>query len=117
MPTCPAETSSCAPAGNRRKLREVPISRRSLEQRFRKALGRTPAAEIRRAQIEVAKQMLAETDEGMARVALAAGFSNAKQLGGIFHEQAGMTPTAYRRQAKSASHDGDLTRTGEAEAD
>jgi hypothetical protein len=28
-------------------LREVPISRTSLEQKFRKVLGRSPAAEIR----------------------------------------------------------------------
>lgn len=78
-------------------LREVPVSRRSLDQRFLKALGHTPAAEIRRAQIEVAKQMLAETDESMAKVAHAAGFSNAKQLGSSFHRETGVTPTAYRR--------------------
>ena len=82
-------------------LREVPVSRRSLEQRFLKALGRTPAAEIRRAQIEVAKQILAETDESMARVALAAGFSSAKQLGASFHHETGVTPTAYRRQSRA----------------
>jgi LacI family transcriptional regulator len=81
-------------------LREVQVSRRSLEQRFLKALGRTPAAEIRRAQVEVAKQMLRETDEPMARVALAAGFSNAKQLGASFHHEAGTTPSLYRRQAR-----------------
>ena len=81
-------------------LREVPVSRRSLEQRFLKALGRTPAAEIRRAQVEVARQLLAETDEPMARVALAAGFSNAKQLGATFQQLTGDTPTAYRRQTR-----------------
>ena len=81
-------------------LREVPVSRRALEQRFLKALGHTPAAEIRNAQVEVAKQMLAQTDEPMARVALAAGFSNAKQLGASFQHLVKMTPTAYRRQTR-----------------
>jgi LacI family transcriptional regulator len=81
-------------------LREVPVSRRSLEQRFLKALGRTPAAEIRRAQVEVAKHILTETDEAMPRVALAAGFSSAKQLGSSFHHETGVTPTAYRRQSR-----------------
>ena len=80
-------------------LREVPLSRRSLEQRFRKALGRTPAAEIRRAQVEVARQMLSQTEEPMSRVALAAGFSNAKQLSASFHHETGVTPTAFRRQS------------------
>jgi len=84
-------------------LREVPVSRRSLEQRFRKALGRTPAAEIRRAQIEVAKQMLSETDESMARVAKAAGFSNAKQFGASFHHETGEAPRQYRRGARGQS--------------
>jgi LacI family transcriptional regulator len=82
-------------------LREVSVSRRSLEQRFLKALGRTPAAEIRRAQVEVAKQMLTQTDEPMARVALAAGFSNAKQLGSTFQHETGETPIAYRRQSRA----------------
>jgi LacI family transcriptional regulator len=82
-------------------LREVHVSRRSLEQRFMKVLGRSPAAEIRRAQVEVAKQMLSETDEPMARVALAAGFSNAKQLGSGFHHETGVTPTAYRGQHRT----------------
>ncbi|HZN66960.1 MAG TPA: DNA-binding transcriptional regulator [Tepidisphaeraceae bacterium] len=81
-------------------LREVTLSRRSLEQRFLKALGRTPAAEILRAQVEVARQMLRETEEPMARVALAAGFSNAKQLGTSFRHATGLTPSAYRRESR-----------------
>jgi LacI family transcriptional regulator len=81
-------------------LREVQVSRRTLEQRFLKVLGRTPAAEIRRAQVEVAKQMLTQTDEPMARVALAAGFRDAKQLGASFHRETGTTPTKFRRDAR-----------------
>ena len=81
-------------------MREVAMSRRSLEHRFLKVLGRTPGAEILRTQFEVAKQMLAETDEPMARVAAAAGFSSAKQLGASFHRETGTTPTSYRREAR-----------------
>ena len=80
-------------------LREVHLSRTSLDQKFLKVLGRTPAAEIRRAQVEVAKSILSHTDESMASVARAAGFSNAKQFGGTFLREAGMTPTAFRRAA------------------
>jgi LacI family transcriptional regulator len=81
-------------------LREVQVSRRSLEQRFLRALGRTPAAEIRRAQVEVAKQMLSDTDEPMARIAAAAGFSNAKQFSASFHHETGLTPRDYRRRSR-----------------
>jgi LacI family transcriptional regulator len=86
-------------------LREIPMSRTSLDQRFRKALGRTPAAEILRAQIEVAKSMLSETAESMPRVALAAGFSNAKQLGSTFRKETGMTATSYRRRFNAPRFD------------
>jgi LacI family transcriptional regulator len=78
----------------------VAVSRRSLEQRFLKALGRTPAAEIRRAQIELARRMLAETDEPMTRVAAAAGFASAKQFSATFHHETGLTPRDYRHQAR-----------------
>jgi LacI family transcriptional regulator len=81
-------------------LREVHLSRRSLEQRFLKVLGRTPAQEILRAQVEVARRMLSQTDESMARVALAAGFSSAKQLSSSFHRETGITPSAYRRESR-----------------
>lgn len=79
-------------------LREVLVSRRSLDQRFLKTLGRTPAQEISRAQVEMAKQVLAETDEPMAKVAAMAGFSNAKQFGATFRTQTGIVPSAYRRE-------------------
>jgi LacI family transcriptional regulator len=82
-------------------LREVPMSRRSLDQRFLKALGRTPAAEIRRAQVELAKQMLSETEEPMSSVALAAGFGNAKQFSASFHQYVQLTPSAYRRRFRT----------------
>jgi len=58
-------------------------------------------AEIRRAQVETARQMLAETDEPMSRVAVAAGFINAKQLGAIFHREEGVTPSAHRRRIRA----------------
>lgn len=87
-------------------LREVSVSRRSLDQRFLKALGRTPAAEIRRAQVEMAKTVLAETDEPMSGVARASGFSGAKQLGSTFRHETGVTPTAYRRRARAGGDEG-----------
>ena len=54
--------------------------------------GRSYAARLR---------LGARLSEPMARVALAAGFSNAKQLGASFQHETGSTPTAYRRKARS----------------
>jgi LacI family transcriptional regulator len=76
----------------------VPLSRRTLEMRFRATIGRSPAEEIRRVRIERAKRLLVETDAGMASVAHASGFSSANQLCETFRREAGLSPTRYRRQ-------------------
>lgn len=79
-------------------LREIQVSRRSLDQRFKKVLGHTAATEIGRAQLEAAKRVLAETNESMDRVAAIAGFTNAKQMGAAFRVATGLVPTDYRRK-------------------
>jgi LacI family transcriptional regulator len=82
-------------------LRNIPVSRSSLDKRFVQLLGHTPAHEIRRAKLELAKTMLSQTLEQMPTVAVAAGFSNAKQFTATFHREVGMTPTEYRRQMQT----------------
>lgn len=77
---------------------EVGVSRRALERRFQKVLGRSPGAEIRRVQIQRAKDLLASTDLPMPQTAASAGFSSAKQLSETFTHQVGLPPTAYRRR-------------------
>lgn len=79
-------------------LREVLVSRRSLDQRFLKALGRTTAQEISQARVEIAKQALTATTGSMETIAAIAGFTNAKQLGASFRKTTGMTPSAYRHK-------------------
>ena len=82
-------------------LRVIPLSRRTLEMRFRAALGRSPAEEIRRVRIDRAKRLLVETDAGMAGVAQASGFSSANQLCETFRREAGVSPTRYRKQFRA----------------
>ncbi|HEY7157858.1 MAG TPA: DNA-binding transcriptional regulator [Gemmataceae bacterium] len=78
-------------------LRAVPLSRRSLERRFRRALGRTLLEEIHRDHVERARRLLAETDLPMPVVASRSGFSDARQLSVRFRQATGLTPTTYRR--------------------
>jgi LacI family transcriptional regulator len=82
-------------------LDAIPLSRRTLEMRFRTKLGRSPAEEIRRVRIERAKRLLVETDAGMASVAQASGFSSANQLCETFRREAGVSPTRYRKQFRA----------------
>jgi LacI family transcriptional regulator len=85
-------------AGVKQLLAQVAVSRSNLDARFRRALGRTAAEEIRRARIGQAKHLLSASDMPMPEVAKFAGFSCARQLSETFHHETGMTPTAYRRQ-------------------
>lgn len=84
-------------------LAAVPTSRRSLERRFRAAIGRGIGEEIRRAHLERARTLLAETDLPMAQVAVLAGFSESKHLSVAFRQATGTTPTAYRRQSRAGA--------------
>ena len=77
-------------------LAQVPMNRRMLERRFRRAIGRTPAAEIRRCRIDLAKQLLTDTDKSMSEIATACGFLYAQHLAAAFNQSTGMTPTEYR---------------------
>ncbi len=79
-------------------VRKLSIARRTLEQRFVRLLGRTPAAEIRRVRIEEAKRLLAESDKSIADVARGAGFSQQDLFSRTFRRTVGMPPSEYRRQ-------------------
>lgn len=74
----------------------IGLSRRSLELRFRRALGHTVLTEIRRAQLERVRAFLIETDWTMAKIAEQCGFANGNYLGKIFRRECGETPQRFR---------------------
>jgi LacI family transcriptional regulator len=71
-------------------------ARRTLEIRFRQALGRSIHAEIQRARLERARQLLLETDLPLPKIARASGFGSPSYLAAIFHRELGVTPIKYR---------------------
>ncbi len=81
-------------------LSRVPLVRQSFEQRFKKALGRSPHAEIVRVRLERAKQLLTNTDLPLSVVAEKAGFSQAAYLSTVFKEKVGKSPSNYRTAAR-----------------
>ena len=81
-------------------LREIPLSRRSLEILFRQYLRRSPAEEIRRVRLERSKELLAQSDLSIAEIAVASGFANATRLGVAFRKEFDVTPLAFRRQLR-----------------
>lgn len=81
-------------------LREVPVERRSLERRFRKALGRGIWEEIRRVHVERAKRLLAETDQSIKAIAKQSGFTDFRHMAVVFRKELGLSPTAYRSRVR-----------------
>ncbi len=73
--------------------------RRPLERKFRTLLGRTMLQEIRRARVEIAKELLVSTNLPMPTIARHAGFANAARLCVVFRQLAGLTPSEYRNRS------------------
>lgn len=79
----------------------IGVSRRLLERKFRKTLGRTPLAEIQRLRLERAKALLLESDQSLEVIAEQCGCADASQLVLRFRRETGMTPGQFRRQKNS----------------
>ncbi|HBN76919.1 MAG TPA: XylR family transcriptional regulator [Planctomycetaceae bacterium] len=79
-------------------LRHIPLSRRMLEHRFLKYLGRTPHQEIQRQRILKVKDFLSSTNLTLAEIARNTGFEHAEYLSVFFKRETGQTPREYRNQ-------------------
>jgi LacI family transcriptional regulator len=64
-----------------------------MERPFRTLPGRSVSAEIRRAHIDRAKQLLLESDFSMYRIAAASSFSNTARLRIVFRKAVGISPS------------------------
>jgi LacI family transcriptional regulator len=75
-------------------------SRRSLEMRFRSAMGRTIHQEIARARIARARRLLADSSLTVEKVAAGAGFSAVQRFHAEFRRAEGMSPGQWRARVK-----------------
>jgi LacI family transcriptional regulator len=83
--------------------RRLSLSRSTLQRRFRAALGRTVHDEIVRVRLNRARELLAETDMPIARIAERCGFGHQEYLGAVFRARLDQTPASYRRSAGRAA--------------
>jgi LacI family transcriptional regulator len=83
----------------RELAKRVAISRRTMEQRFRAILGRSPMEVIRQVSLARATQMLRETKEPIKTIAARCGFGSPVHLSVVFRRGHGVSPREYRRSA------------------
>lgn len=79
-------------------LKQVLVSRSKLESRFRRHVGRSPQAELRRVQVARIIQLLLETDLPLAEIAEQTGFVHVEYMCVLFKRLTGESPGRYRRQ-------------------
>lgn len=79
-------------------VKQVPLSRRVLESRFRELLGRTPHQEIARYRLARVKRLLTETDLPLSEIAARSGFRHVEYLTVAFKKHLGVPPSKYRKQ-------------------
>lgn len=77
-------------------VREMATSRRLLEQKFQRWLGRSPLQELQRARLEIARELLQEGELSVSDIARRSGFKSAKAFARFFRNQTGQAPSEYR---------------------
>jgi LacI family transcriptional regulator len=79
-------------------LKTLSLSRRSLEHRFKKLIGRTPHEEIQRVRLNSVKRLLSETELSISAIAERSGYEHGEYMTAVFRRVMGQTPTEYRRE-------------------
>jgi len=93
------KTHAGQPIGVQHVIDQTGVSRRTLERRFARALGRSINSEITRYRLERAKRLLLETDLPSFRVAKGAGFGTVKTFNRVFRRETGVSPKRFRQRA------------------
>ena len=76
--------------------RRVGVSRRSLERRFEKSLGRYPSDCYLSMRLDQAALLLSRTDQTVAAIATSTGFCDTSHFARAFRQHRGMTPAKAR---------------------
>jgi len=80
---------------------QVHASRSQMESRFRRYLGHSPQAEIRRVQVEKIRHLLSTTDLSLKEIADQAGFVHVEYMCVLFKRLTGGTMGQYRRNVSA----------------
>jgi len=84
----------------------VGLKRTTFSRRFKRATGRDPSAELDRARVELARRQLVQTHDPVKTIAYSCGYSDPAILTRRFRARFGVTPSAFRRRARSGASRG-----------
>ncbi len=87
-------------------LDHVSVSRRSMEIRFKSAMGHSIEQELINARMTRAKRLLTETSVPIMQVALGSGYQSSTGFSAAFRKETGLSPRDYRKQVTSPSKNG-----------
>jgi len=74
------------------------LSRRALQQRFRRVLGRSVHDEIKRSRIDHMARLLVTTNRSIGEIARSLQCTEVKNIARYFRQRTGLTPTRYRKR-------------------
>jgi transcriptional regulator GlxA family with amidase domain len=74
------------------------MSPRTLNRRFRAAVGESPVAYLHRIRIEAAKRLLEETRSNIDEITRAVGYGDARSFSRLFKRQTSFSPGDYRQR-------------------
>ena len=78
--------------------RQCGASKRTLEMRFKKAMGCGPAAALRKRRLEHAELLVRETQLSLVSIAESTGFAHASHFSCAFRKRYGLPPGAWRKK-------------------
>jgi len=84
-------------------LRQIPVSRKWLDEQFKAVIGRTPSQEIRKLRLAAISDMLIKTDLNVRQIAQRCGFSNSENMIRFFRDAMGIPPQQFREQQRPES--------------
>lgn len=97
-----------APHGATLRIKELmeslPLGRRALEQRFRRATGTTLHRALTDRRMDAARELLANPAASLESIARRCGFSSPAYFTTAFHRGVGITPMAWRQKHAAVHH-------------
>jgi LacI family transcriptional regulator len=79
-------------------VKEVSLTRRGLEKRFRKQFNHSILDEIRRVRTNLIAQLLVETNFSILHIALSLGYQGTEHISRYFRKEKGLTLLQYRKK-------------------